>query len=244
MKTLKFEKDSPEWLEARQTVISGTKVREIKPPARKVKTGTQTLGFWGLVAEYLSYGAEEESPMVRGTHLEDENAEKTIEKMKLKKPEYGVGTLWQTDDGLLGYSPDAYENSENPKWAIECKSLKTAEHIYLIMADLCAQDKLPAVFKPLFKQEEIDYRGIDHVAEEHRMQVIQAFVVNPALQTLYYSLYDPRVVVEGLQHHIITVKRSEMEGEIAEQQNMVENQAKLARNIAKYLAQVEYDAAD
>lgn len=239
MKTLKFEKNSPEWLEARNTVISGTKVKEIKPPARKVKTGAQTLGFWGLVAEYLSFGVEEESPMVRGTHLEDENAEKTIKEKKLKNAEYGVGTLWQTDDGLLGYSPDAYENIDQPTWAIECKSLKTAEHIFLIMADMLARGTLPEQFAPLFAKVDGDYRGIDYVAEEHRAQVKQAFVVNPSLETVYYSLYDPRVVVEPLQHYVITVKRSEMEEDIAAQKQMVEMQAQLARNIAKYLANMK-----
>lgn len=236
MKTIKFEKNSPEWLEARQGVISGTKVKEIKPPARKVKTGSQTLGFWSLVAEYLSYGVEEESPMARGTRLEDENAQKTVEKFGLKNAEYGVGTLWQTDDGLLGYSPDAYENIEKPTWAIECKSLKTAEHIYLIMADLSALGKLPEAFAGLFPAPSAKYRGIDYVAEEHRLQVTQAFVVNPELEVMYYSLYDPRVVVEGLQHHTVVVRREEMQEDIENQRQMVEAQASLARDIAKCLA--------
>lgn len=239
MKTLKFEKNSPEWFEARQTVISGTKVKETKPPARKVKTGAQTLGFWGLVSEYLGFGVEEELPMVRGTHLEEENAEETVKKLKLKKAEYGVGTMWLTDDELLGYSPDAYENVEKPKWAIECKSLSMAEHIYLVMADMSARGVVPEQFAPLFPKIDGGYRGIDHVAEEHRLQIKQAFVVNPALEVVYYSLYDPRFVIEPLQHYVITVKRSEMEEDIAAQKQMVEMQAQLARNIAKYLANIK-----
>lgn len=239
MKILQFQKDSDEWLEARNTVISGTKVKEVKPPTRKVKTGLQTIGFWGLIAEYLSYGVEEESPMVRGTHLEDENAQLAIEKLHLKNGKYNVGALWQTDDGLLGYSPDAFEDTEKPKWAIECKSLKTAEHIYLIATDLTAKNKLPGQVAVQCPYKGKDYRGIDFVADEHRLQIIQAFVVNPELETVYYSLYDPRVFVEGLRHYVITVKRSEMEDIIAEQKEMVERQAKLARDIAKCLVNLK-----
>jgi hypothetical protein len=238
MKILQFQKDSDEWLEARNTVISGTKVKEVKPPTRKVKTGLQTIGFWGLIAEYLSYGVEEESPMVRGTHLEDENAQLAIEKLHLENGKYNVGALWQTDDGLLGYSPDAFEDTEKPKWAIECKSLKTAEHIYLIARDMAAKGKLPSAAASQFSIEK-EYRGIDYVAEEHQLQIKQAFVVNPELETVYYSLYDPRVFVEGLRHYIITVRRSEMKEDIAEQKEMVERQAKLARTIAKCLVNLK-----
>lgn len=238
MKILQFQKDSDEWLEARNTVISGTKVKEVKPPTRKVKTGSQTIGFWGLIAEYLSYGVEEESPMVRGTHLEDENAQLAIEKLHLENGKYNVGALWQTDDALLGYSPDAFEDTEKPKWAIECKSLKTAEHIYLIARDMAAKGKLPSTVAAQFAVKE-EYRGIDYVAEEHQLQIKQAFVVNPELDVVYYSLYDPRVFVEDLRHYIITVKRSEMEEDIAEQKEMVERQAKLARDIAKCLVNLK-----
>ena len=239
MKTLKFEKDSPEWLEARQCVISGTKVEDVTPPARATKTGSQKMGFWGLVAEYLSFGVEEESPMERGTHLEEENAAKTIEKLSLKNGEYGVGALWETDNGLLGYSPDAYENTDLPTWAIECKSLSSAEHLYLIMADIAGRGILPNRYSGLANTSKETYRGIDYVAKEHRLQVTQAFVVNPTLEVVYYSLYDPRLVIEGLQHYIITVKRSEMEEDILAQRQMVAAQARLARNVAKFLASFE-----
>lgn len=243
MKTFKFEKNSPEWFEARQGVISGTKAKEVKPPLRKVKTGSQTLGFWSLVAEHLSFGAEEESPMVRGTRLEEENAEKAIEKLKLKNAEYGIGTLWQDDNGLLGYSPDAYENVATPSWAIECKSLKTAEHIYLVARDAAARGLLPEELFPMSQIPREEYRGIDFVAEEHQMQIKQAFVVNPALEVVYYSLYDPRILVSDLQHYIITVKRSEMKDDIAVQKEMMEQQALLARKIAIAMADC-FDDAD
>lgn len=231
MKILEFEKNSDEWLEARQTVITGTRVKEVKPLTRKGKTGTQPMGLWKLVAEYVSYGAEEESPMVRGTNLEAENVELTIAEQKLGLCKYDAGVLWLNEEGNLGYSPDGYEDTKRPTWAIECKSLNTAEHIYLIMADLFAKGQLPDELEPLFPARPEAYRGINSVAEEHRQQVLQAFVVNPDLETLYYSLYDPRVVVDGFKHYTIVVKRSEIEDEIAEQTSMVKAQATLARAI-------------
>lgn len=239
MKILEFEKDSPEWLEARQTVVTGTRVKEIKPLARKGKTGTQPMGLWKLIAEYVSYGAEEESPMTRGTRLEAENAEMTIAKYKLKNPKYDTGMLWQSDDGLLGYSPDGCEDKPEPTWVIECKSLNTAEHLYLILADKFAKGELPDELEPLFPARPGMYRGIDSVAEEHQHQVRQAFVVNPKLRTLYYSLYDPRVVVESMKHHTIIVRREELEEDIEAQKQMVRSQAELARVIATLIAKIK-----
>ena len=239
MKILEFEKDSPEWLEARQTVITGTRVKEIKPLARKGKTGTQPMGLWKLIAEYVSYGAEEDSPMVRGTRLEAENAEKTIEKFKLKNPKYDTGMLWESDDGLLGYSPDGCEDKPEPTWVVECKSLNTAEHLYLILADKFAKGELPDELEPLFPPRPGMYRGIDSVAEEHQHQVRQAFVVNPKLKKLYYSLYDPRVVIDSLKHYTIVVERKDIEEDIKDQREMAESQATLVRTIAKMLANLD-----
>lgn len=238
MKTIEVEQRSEEWLEARQMVITGTRVKAIKPLARKGKTGTQPAELWKLVAEYVSYGAEEESPMVRGTQLEKENAEKAVEKHHLKNPRYDCG-IWKTDDGLLGYSPDAAEDKEEPTWAIECKSLSTSEHLYLILADKFAKGELPDELEPLFPARPGCYRGIDSVAEEHQHQVRQAFVVNPKLKVLYYSLYDPRVVIESIQHHTIIVRREEIEEDIAAQKQMVYGQAELARTIAALIAKIK-----
>ena len=236
MKTIEVEQRSEEWLEARQTVITGTRVKAIKPLSRPGKTGRQPMELWKLVAEYLSYGAEEESPMVRGTNLENENAEQVVEKYNLKNPRYDCG-MWQSDDDLLGYSPDGAEDKPEPTWAIECKSLNTAEHIYLIMADKFAKGELPDNLEPLFPARPGTYRGIDSVAEEHRHQVRQAFVVNPKLKTVYYSLYDPRVVIEEYKHYVIEVHREEIEDDIADQKAMVQSQAELARAIAVALAE-------
>lgn len=236
MKTIEVEQRSEEWLEARQTVITGTRVKAIKPLTRAGKTGNQPMELWKLVAEYVSYGAEEESPMVRGTNLENENAEQTIAEYGLKNPRLDCG-MWQSDDNLLGYSPDAAEDAAEPTWAIECKSLNTAEHIYLIMADLYAKGQLPDGLEPLFAQRPGLYRGIDSVAEEHRHQVRQAFVVNPKLRTLYYSLYDPRVVIPKFKHYVIEIHREGIEEDIAEQKAMVQQQAELAKAIAIALAE-------
>lgn len=238
MKILEFDKDSPEWFEARQTVITGTRAKEVKPLARKGKTGNQPMGFWKIVGEYVSYGAEEESPMARGTHLETENAEKTIEKYGLKNPIYDRGMIWKDDSEMLGCSPDACENAEEPVWSIECKSLSTAEHLYLIMADKFAKGELPDELEELFPQRPGEYRGIDSVAEEHQYQVRQAFVVNPKLEVVYYSLYDPRIVLDRLQHYVIEVRREELLEDISSQRQIMQEQARKARVIAKLLATV------
>lgn len=238
MQIIDIDQRSDEWFEARSGLITGTKVKEVKPLSRKGKTGKQPIGLWKLVTDFVSYGMEEERPMQRGTRLEDENAELCIETMHLKNPKIHCG-LWKTDNGMLGYSPDASEDDEHPTWAIECKSLDTAEHLYLILFDLWALGLLPDRYEELFPERIGEYRGIDSVAEEHRHQVKQAFVVNPDLEILYYSLYDPRIVIPSFTHYVITVQRKEMEEEIEEQKQMVEKQASLARDIAVLLRTME-----
>ncbi len=235
MKIINVDQRSEEWFEARSGLITGTRVKEIKPLTRKGKTGKQPIGLWKLVSDYVSYGLEEMRPMQRGTLLEDENAELCVEAMKLKNAKIHCG-MWKADDGMLGYSPDASEDGDRPTWAIECKSLDTAEHLYLILCDLWALGLIPDRFEELFPERVGEYRGIDSVAEEHRQQVKQAFVVNPDLEVLYYSLYDPRIVLPSFTHYVITVQRSEIEEDIAEQRAMVERQAKLAKDIAILLA--------
>lgn len=229
------EQRSDAWFEARAGVITGTKVKDVKPLSRRGKTGTQPMGLWRLAADYVSYGAEEMRPMERGTKLEAENAQMCIDKLKLKNATINCG-MWKTDDGMLGFSPDGSEDSDLPTYGVECKSLDTAEHLYLVFNDLWAKGKLPDEFEPLFPPRPGMYRGIDSVAEEHRHQVRQAFVVNPNLEALYYSLHDPRIVVPSIAHYVITVKRDEMEDEIAEQAKMVNEQAKLAKAIAMLVA--------
>lgn len=235
MKIVDVEQRSEEWFEARSGVITGTRVKEVKPLSRKGKTGTQPMGLWKLVADYVSYGTEETRPMERGTKLEPENAQMCVDKLGLKNAELNCG-LWETDDGMLGYSPDGSEAGDSPGWAIECKSLETAEHLYLIFNDLWAKGEIPDEFEPLFPPRPGMYKGIGSVAEEHRHQVRQAFVVNPSLKVLYYSLYDPRVVAPSIAHYVVTVKREEMEEEIAEQLKMVQEQARLAKAIAMLVA--------
>lgn len=235
MKIIEVEQRTEEWFEARSKVITGTRVKEVKPLTRKAKTGTQPIGLWRLVADYVAYGAEEVQPMSRGTNLETENAMMVVDKFKLKNPLYKCG-LWTTDDGMLGSSPDASENVDLPTWSVECKSLNTAEHLYLVFNDLWRKREIPEEFGILFPTRPDTYRGLESVAEEHRHQVLQEFIVDPKLETLYYSLYDPRIVCPELAHYVIVLHRSEMLEEIEAQRVMCEQQAKLARSIAMLVA--------
>ena len=239
MKIIDVEQRSPEWLELRKTCITGTRAAEVKPLARRGKTGNQPMGLWQLAAEYISE-EDNEPPIERGISLEKENAEKTVAKRGLKSPLYDCG-MWKTDDGRLGYSPDASEDSIEPTWAIECKSLSTATHLYLILRDMFALGQAPDEFEGLFPTRIGEYRGIDSVAEEHQYQVRHAFVVNPKLQVVYYSLYDPRVAIPAFQHHVITVRREEMEEDLKDQTDAMTGQAKLARSIAKFIVKYGKD---
>lgn len=144
--------------------------------------GSVKKGFWKLVAERLSLPADEENAMDRGVRLEEE-AIKTFEKETGKKVDNSL-VIWVSDENdSIAISPDGIIGKTE---AVEIKCLNSASHIEALLTN-----ELPI---------------------EYQFQVLQYFIVNPKLKTLYFGFYDPRVLVKPFFY--FTINRKDKEKEI------------------------------
>lgn len=184
--------DREHWLESRKGVITGTKAKTTKPPSRGKGT---PIGVYELVAEQVAIGKDGEPERDRGLRLEDEALLITQEKYNLDL-DIDPG-MWLSDDGKLGVSPDAAQVGKKPKYAAENKSLDTKNHVMAIINDVTAK-KLPN-YNPL--------NSIKIGITDYAPQVIQYFVVNKDLETVYFSLYDDRMALENAMHYVIIIRR-------------------------------------
>lgn len=121
MKTLKFE-DKAEWLEARKTRITGSRLKDIVV----LRGSEKKQGFWELLAERLQIpDGEDENAMQRGTDLESE-AIKAFEAAEGKTVSTDL-IIWTRDDNeSIAISPDGYIGETE---AVECKCLASARHL-------------------------------------------------------------------------------------------------------------------
>lgn len=201
--------DRETWLQYRLGKITGAKAKGIKPLTRGADRTPQ--GFWILLAEKLAIITDGgESDLERGQRLENEALRITAEKYSLNL-NLDPG-MWVSDDNPdIAVSPDAAEDVELPTYAAEAKCLSSANHLKYVVKDLRAR-----------KSE--DYKAIDYVPNEaksaYREQVIQYFIVNEKLRTLYFTLYDERISLEKYMHHVIVINREDIEDEIQEQKQM------------------------
>lgn len=202
-----------------------TRIIEAEAKNKRLKV---TIDFWKLLAETMAEQPDNENPMDRGHRLEPENIQLTLQQLGYRQEDCITDCgIWESDeDDRLACSPDAYENTENPTWAIECKSLGSAYHLQAVipwmihtqnilhhgipenLADAAAQVLPPAATS-------LKATGIDFIPETYQAQALQYFVVCDTLETLYFSMYDPRVYGDA-RHQIIPIHRKDIEPLIAE----------------------------
>lgn len=208
MRVIKIEQNTEEWLQFRLGKISGTKSKTVKPLSRGEDRTPQ--GIWQLLAEKVADNSGGESPIERGHRLEKEALTELATRLELDIDlEPGVWVSDLDEDIIL--SPDGAERADIPTWAAEAKCLSSANHLKYIVKDLVAKqsdaynpiNSIPNDYKDSFKEQVIDY-----------------FVVNEALKTLYFVLYDDRISPElgDWQFYLITVHRKDVSGLIKDQQ--------------------------
>lgn len=122
MKITQFQ-DEFQWIEARRTKITGTRLKDIVV----LRGNNEKQGFYELIAERLAIPRPEgENKMQRGHDLEIiaiELCEKELNKTFIKDL-----VIWERDDNSsIALSPDGY--TEDLKEAIEVKCLSSAEQI-------------------------------------------------------------------------------------------------------------------
>lgn len=201
-----------------------TRILEAEAKNKRLKVN---IDFWKLLAETMAEQPDGENPMARGHRLEPENIQLTLQQLGYQQKDCTTDCgIWESDeDDRIACSPDAYQASENPTWAIECKSLGSAYHLQAVipwmvhsqyilhhgipenLADTAAQVLPPAATS-------LKATGMDFIPDAYRAQVLQYFVVCDTLETLYFSMYDPRVYGDA-RHQIIPIHRKDIKTLIA-----------------------------
>lgn len=235
MKTIQVRQNTAEWIEARRGRITGSTAKSVvfdtyKRDAGKVKN--LTLDFWQLLADRLKDQSIDDAtspdPEVRGHELEDLNASITIDDLNSglaakDLPVLDVDMepgLWVSSDSeYLAVSPDVCEDSDKPTWAIECKSLASARHLSVVVPWILHEQGSDGVWDGKWGKFSFPLPDdpIDYVPNDYVSQCLQYFVVNPDLQVLYFSLYDPSIVDTRLSHVYITIPRSSVKDRITDQ---------------------------
>lgn len=198
---------------------------ETEAKNKRLKVG---IDFWKFLAETMAEQPDRENPMERGHRLEPENIQLTLRQLGYKQNDCVTDCgIWESDeDTRLACSPDAYQASENPTWAIECKSLGSAYHLqavipWMIHTRLIRHHTLPDNIADAAAQvlpataTSLNATGMDFIPSTYRAQVLQYFVVCDTLETLYFSMYDPRVYGDA-RHQIIPVHRKDIKPLIAD----------------------------
>lgn len=201
-----------------------TRILEAEAKNKHLKV---SIDFWKFLAETMAEQPDGENPMTRGHRLEPENITLTLQQLGYEQKDCITDCgIWESDeDPRLACSPDAYQASENPTWAIECKSLGSAYHLqaaipWMIHSQYIHQHTIPDNLADMAAQvlppetTNLKATGIDFIPDTYQAQVLQYFVVCDTLKTLYFSMYDPRVYGDA-RHQIIPVHRKDIKTLIA-----------------------------
>ena len=219
-----------------------TQILETEAKNKHLKVNIE---FWRFLAETMAEQPDGENPMARGHRLEPENIQLTLQQLGYQQNDCVTDCgIWESDeDPRLACSPDAYQASENPTWAIECKSLGSAHHLQAVipwmfhmqyilhhgltspLADVAAQVLPPTATS-------LNATGMDFIPNTYRAQALQYFVVCDTLETLYFSMYDPRIYGDA-RHQIIPVHRKDIKPLITEHKRKQLNTLHIIDTITK-----------
>lgn len=189
---------------------------ETEAKNKRLKVG---IDFWKFLAETMAEQPDGENPMERGHRLEPENINLTLQQLGFNQEDCITDCgIWESDeDDRIACSPDAYQNSATPTWAIECKSLGSAYHLqavipWMIHSQRIHQREIPGNLADAAAQvlpptaTSLKATNMDFIPDAYRAQVLQYFVVCDTLETLYFSMYDPRVYGNA-RHQVIPINR-------------------------------------
>lgn len=179
MKLSKFE-TKEEWMLARQSKITGSKLKDII-----VKRGTgKKKGYYQLIADRLAVTPDGENPMERGNRLEKEAIDRFVKETG-KEVNTDLVIFSRDDNENIAFSPDGYIGDNE---VVEVKCLNSASHIEAWLTK--------------------------EVPDEYADQVIQPFIVNDTLTTLYLAFYDPRIPCKDF--FFLTINRNDVQKKVEE----------------------------
>lgn len=218
------------------------KAEEYREKARQAKRDNErlkvNLDFWQFLADMIAEQPDGEPPMERGHRLENTNIMMACEKFDISPDvvEFDTG-MWVSDvDDRIAVSPDAHAKprifngmEHNPTFAFEAKSLGTKYHLQTVVPFRVYQmlnysetpnsqrNELQSLALKLFPEMLETRREFDFIPEQYQSQVLQYFVVNPDLETVYFTMFDDRVY-GSLQHEVFEVDRRSVADEIEAQE--------------------------
>ena len=202
-----------------------TRILEAEAKNKRLKVG---IDFWKFLAETMAEQPDGENPMKRGHRLEPENIRLTLQRLGYKEEDCVTDCgIWESDeDPRIACSPDAYQAAPEPTWAIECKSLGSAYHLqavipWMVHSQRIRQREIPGDLADVAAQvlpstaTSLKATNMDFIPDAYKAQVLQYFVVCDTLETLYFSMYDPRVYGDA-RHQVIPINRWSIQTLIAE----------------------------
>lgn len=218
------------------------KAEEYRAKAEQAKRDNErlkvNLDFWQFLADMIAEQPDGEPPMERGHRLENTNIMMACEKLDISPDvvEFDTG-MWVSDvDDRIAVSPDAHAKprnfnglEHNPTFAFEAKSLGTKYHLQTVVPFRVYQmlnysetpnsqrNELQSLALKLFPEILETRREFDFIPEQYQSQVLQYFVVNPDLHTVYFTMLDDRVY-GSLQHEVFAVERQSVASEIEAQE--------------------------
>lgn len=198
---LSQEDDREAWLEERRGKITGAKNNVGYQARNKTKRYAE---FYTVLAEKLSIARDGEDVRDRGHRLEKEALAKLGPKLGLEFND--DAGMWVSDvDDDIAVSPDGAEPLTDahplPTYAAEVKALESSLHIRFILEH--RQRKILPGYNPI---QDVP----NEERHQYRDQVLQYFVVNEALERLYFVLYDDRIVFEHLTMLVIEINRADV----------------------------------
>jgi YqaJ-like viral recombinase domain len=167
---------------------------------KAIAEAPKKMGFYRLLAKRLAIPDEYEDAMERGHALEKEAIEE-FERQEGKKVNTDL-VMWVRDDNdSIAISPDGFIGDTE---AVEVKCLASETHLKAII-----ENEIP---------------------DEYHFQVLQYFIVNDALETLYFVMYDPRIASKSYYCFLVNRKdvQDEVEMYLAYQKKMIAEVDKLA----------------
>ncbi len=243
--------DRETWLEERRSNIMGTKYDKVAPLARKKDGTTTPVGFWDLLAEYVSIAPDSsKKSMDRGHEVERNAVLGAIELLgiDLNTVDLDPG-MWISDyNDHIGSSPDAAEVGDRPTFAIEAKCFDSGKHLRTIIFDAVCKRiddrefiaSLPPVLFEVLPDIPSVYSPINSVPKDNRSQVVHYFVTNPDQQVVHVALHDDRMALPQYETYVITVRREDVEGDIMQQRDTAVRQLDKVTELLKALEKLVF----
>ena len=143
-----------------------------------LKGNGKKIGYYELIAERLAIAPNDDNPMQRGNALEPVALARFQE--ETGKTVDNTLMLWTRDDNpSIAISPDGVISETE---AVEVKCLSSARHIEAFLTQA--------------------------VPKDYKSQVLQYFIVNDELETLYLAFFDPRFQVHDFFY--LTINREDV----------------------------------